>query len=244
LTETPPILLLFEVPESDLAAAFDDLVARRDDLFFYDHQPPGGSRRVMNFQGLQLTIGFTEPPEDLPAYKPIFGRFDVRKAVSALTIDFGHSLPGAARVPVIVRALLQFGAILAEAMAAKMVAWTPARLLSDPAYFVETVTAYVDSGVFPVLSTVDLLPEGDVLKSAGLAWFSGQEIELRGDGLTQSERLSRAVRVVHDIATNGPVMMPQSLPDLDAHRQVKLELSEKAELVFVNILSNAEYSAI
>jgi hypothetical protein len=74
------------------------------------------------------------------------------------------------------------------------------------------------------LAAVDFDYQSDesVLHSAGLSWFSGQEIALQGGGLRGLELARRAVRLIHDIAVNGPVVAHQYVADLDDDFNIEL----------------------
>jgi len=145
----------------------------------------------------------------------------------------GAHLAGGERVAPIAQAFLAFGAKLAGDLSADAVVWNPARLVSEPGFFVETVNDYVGGGAFPVLATVDFeYHENEYrLQSQGLAWFSGQEIALAGAGAQGQELARRAVRLIHDIAVNGPIIMHQYVADLDTDLQIELAPTGEANSI-------------
>ena len=117
----------------------------------------------------------------------------------------------------------------------------PSQLLSDTSYFATTVEAYAKGGAFPVLSTVKLQFSGESVHTAGLHWFAGQELELTAYELPQAEIVRRAVRIIHDIATNGAVMVPHDISDLDQGRVVRLVPSPEGDRVLAQIISEMDH---
>lgn len=237
-----PIILVFAKSKSELASALSEFVRSETDISYYDEFASPQNRDRLLYNGIELQVTLGSCPEDLAEYRPIFLKTDSSKADTGLHIDFGENVAGGAQVAPIAQILMQFSARLGLVLGAIGVAWTPARLLSEPAYFADAVTSYVEGGAFPVLSTVDFQLSDDVLKTQGLNWFSGQEIELAGDRLSDNELVRRAVRIVHDIAVNGPVLVAQNVPDLDEGKFVSLSPSDVNGTVAVRIQSNVELS--
>ena len=93
-----------------------------------------------------------------------------------------------------------------------------------------------------MLVTVDFDYEDEEhkLRSSGLAWFSGQEIELSGGGLHGQDLVRRAVRLVHDIGTNGAVFAHQRVPDLDADKVIEMTLQPENNVLRCEILSKTD----
>ena len=96
-----------------------------------------------------------------------------------------------------------------------------------------------------MLVTVDFeyKDEERTLLSSGLAWFSGQEIELNGGGLKGQDLVRRAVRLVHDIATNGAVNAHRLVPDLDSNRLIELTPMAEGDVLRCEICFKADTSS-
>jgi hypothetical protein len=162
--------------------------------------------------------------------------------VTALSVNLNSDLQGGERVTPIAKVMLAFGARLARELSAVAVMWTPGKIVSDPIFFAENVESYAKGEVFPVLVTVDFDYENDerTLRSIGLAWFSGQEFELRGCDLHGQDLVRRAVRLVHDIGTNGAVSVRQNVPDLNLENVIEMTPTQDGEVLLCEIISKSD----
>lgn len=205
------------------------------------HQQNGVPIRL--HQGcLAFRINWSEDAPALSGFRTVFTGPYVPSQCSVLSIDIGDHLKGGQRSPPIAQALLALGAKLAGGLSSKSVKWNPGKLISDTEFFIECVDAYADGGAFPVLVTVDFdfSQDDDQLQSTGLAWFSGQEIILSGNDLRGQDLVRRAVRLVHDIATNGPVFQCQMVPDLDQENRIELVPQTDDSALLCRITSGTE----
>lgn len=194
----------------------------------------------------QGSIGFdvvwSEECPVLSGYRSVFFGTLAPGRSTLLSINLSEDLAGGERVAPIAKALLVFGANMARQLSAQAVMWTPAKIISDPMFFAENVENYAKGEVFPVLVTVDFDYEDDErkLRSSGLAWFSGQEIELGGGGLQGQDLVRRAVRLVHDIGTNGPVVLHQLVPDIDMDKLIELTPTAESDVLRCEICSKTD----
>jgi hypothetical protein len=118
-----------------------------------------------------------------------------------------HLAEGAASLPII-RTQLALAAELAGGLPGlAALFWTPAEIAVAPSLFIRLVQEWLDGGAFPVLGLVRFeTSETGGLRSRGLGFFIGQEIEL-------SPALSRdriagtriAVRVIHELVALGTI---------------------------------------
>jgi hypothetical protein len=236
-----PIVLLFDKAAADVSRLLSGVIEADDDLFHYEGQPATGPNFRLLHHGLEYLLLVSAAQVEIAHFDRIFCDSDVSSAKTALTINLGSNLDGGQFVAPIVLNFLTLAAKLAVAVDAKAVGWVPARLLSDTAYFSTTVDAYAKGGAFPVLSTVKLEFVDNGLRTGGLSWFTGQELQITGEGISQSDLMRRAVRLVHDMATNGPVLVSQDLPDLDDGRMVRLNPSADGKQVAAAITSRLEH---
>lgn len=194
----------------------------------------------------QGSVGFdiiwSEETPALAGYRSVFFDPMVSGKLSHLSINLTENLAGGERVAPVATALLAFGASIASRLSAYAVMWTPGKIVSDPAFFAQSVESYAKGEVFPVLVTVDFDYNDDerALRSSGLMWFSGQEIEVSGCGLQGQDLVRRAVRLVHDIATNGAVVVQQQVPDLDPDKRIALIPNPDGDILHCEIYSKVE----
>ena len=220
LSTEAPLVILFDQPVADLRQQLQSLVDGSVDLAI--EMSPDQS--LLSAKVRQGSIGFdvilSEAQPVLSGYRSVFFGTSVLGKSALLSVTLTEDLAGGERVAPIAKALLAFGARIVRHLSAQAVMWTPGKIISDPAFFAENVESYAKGEVFPVLVTVDFDYEDEecTLRSSGLAWFSGQEIELSGGGFQGQDLVRRAVRLAHDIGTNGAVVAHQLVPDLDADR--------------------------
>jgi hypothetical protein len=237
---SPPLMLLFG---SDRLSLIERCRVELSD----NAQGLSGTENEMGYHGtaflfesIQFDVQIVEHCEFASKLSRVFTGFDPGIARSALTIAFGQHVPGGNAIPPIAAVMLRLGALFIDKLQPSAVLWAPANILSDPEYFAEAVSDYGNGGAFPVLPTVDFMfnASDNMLQTNGLAWFAGQELELHGAHLGKNDVMHRAVRIVHDIATNGPVTKLERVADLDPRNVMELIPSDSGNRVIAKIHSN------
>ncbi len=234
MTSVAPLVILFNQPLSELKRKFQSLVDNSTDLAVETSADQSYSAIKVQQGGVGFDVDWTEAPPVLSGYRPVFLGPSMPVTLTALSVNLNADLKGGERVAPIAKAMLAFGARLVRQLSSVAVMWTPAKIVSDPNFFAENVENYAKGEVFPVLVTVDFDYEDDerTLRSIGLSWFSGQEFELRGGDLHGQDLVRRAVRLVHDIATNGAVAVRQHVPDLDLEKVIEIITTNIEETEF------------
>jgi hypothetical protein len=224
LPPVAPLQILFRSPLALVKEQLQSMTEFAQETIFIP-----GAESVHNGNAIQqgclgYDLEWSEHVPDFSGYRAIFFDPQLSKMQTILSLSLGAHLAGGERIAPIAQAFLACGAKLAAFLSADAVVWNPARLVSEPGFFVETVNDYVAGGAFPVLAAVDFEYQDNEyrLQSQGLAWFSGQEIALAGAGAHGQDLARRAVRLIHDIAVNGPVMTHQYVDDLDDDLQIEL----------------------
>ncbi len=233
MTTQPPLQLLFDQPMAVVKANMQLLVAADYGLAMDFNRDPSGDRKTLQHGSLGYEIGWSEILPDFCGYRTVFFEPQFTNMQTILSLSLGPHLEGGARVAPIAKALLALGAELAITLNADAVVWNPGKLVSEPAFFVESVQSYANGGAFPVLVAVDFEYSNDehCLHTTGLSWFSGQEITVSGGGLRGQDLTRRGVRLIHDIALNGPIVVRQQVPDLDSKFRIDLVPSNDADNV-------------
>lgn len=224
LVSSAPLIVMFDQPLSEMKLRFQSLVDASDDLLIEGSTDQSFSSEKIHHGSIGFDIIWSEEEPVLSGYRSVFFNASVSGKSTLLSVSLGENLAGGQLVAPIAKALLVFGARIASQLSAGAVMWTPAKIISNSAFFIENVENYAKGEVFPVLVTVDFDYEENErkLRSSGLAWFAGQEIELSGCDLHGQDLVRRAVRLVHDIATNGAIVLAQQVPDLDADKLIEL----------------------
>ena len=115
-----------------------------------------------------------------------------------------HIAGGRAMMPV-VRVMTGLAARLAAALCARAVCWRPSGSWMAPDYFGRIVAGWLAGGPFPALglTAFDRTAAGDV-KSAGLAFFTGQELLVRPpEGEAPVDTIKLAARLVDRLVEAG-----------------------------------------
>lgn len=237
-----PLQLLFDIPLLGLLRKFDEMLEAANDLFVDEPRGSSSQSFALRKDGLTFVVSVSDIVPSLSGYRPLFLTNDLTKAVSVISVELGANIAGGEKVPPIAKALLALGTDWSTQLSAIATLWNPAKLVSDPGFFAESVTGYTNGGAFPSLVTVDMEYSEDdgQLSSEGLSWFAGQEIALSGEGLDRRELTRRAVRIVHDLATNGPVLSDQTVPDIDNDKVVELTPNESHTFLCCKIISKTE----
>lgn len=124
------------------------------------------------------------------------------------------------------RELFKLAVLLIDLTGADKIYWSPAGLWSEGWAFRAAVAEMVASGMPPVLHLVAFHPAGrdSALRSKGLAFFAGQEIEVRNNGgLAAREVLRRLARLAIDVMINGAILAPRDFPGLVSGERVRIE---------------------
>jgi hypothetical protein len=114
------------------------------------------------------------------------------------------------------RELLKITVLLADAMAATTIFWSPAGLWSEAQTFRQAIAEMLSSGMPPLMHLLafDHRPDG-VTITRGLRFFAGQELQLLpGSGLDRRESIRRLARLALDIMIHGAITGPRSFPGL------------------------------
>jgi hypothetical protein len=239
LTHSAPLLLIFD---SDIDSVERELRLLLNECSYFNVDScslAGRSGVSVVFEGISLLLTVSAYCDEGLNCRKIFTNFGLSRAKSIIALSLSQHVSGGQRVPPVARALLAAGAQIAQSLRAKAIFWSPADLLSDVDYFAEVVESYVNGGAFPVLPTVDFSfdEQRHLLATSGLRWFCGQELYIVGDRkrVDQLELMKRAVRLVHDIAVNGPILAEQMIGDIDKHNWITLSPNETADVVTAQI---------
>lgn len=219
-----PLQLLFRRPLSAVSELLQSMASNNLAMSPDFGRDRSVNSNVMQYGSLGFDVALTETVPSFSGFKAVFFDPQLSEMQCLLSVSLGSHLEGGERTAPVAQAFLAFGAMLAANLSADAVVWNPARLISEPAFYIDAVERYAAGGVFPVLVYVDLDYQNDetLLLSRGLSWFSGQEIALEGNGLRGQELTRRAVRLIHDMAVNGPVAAQQNVPDMDAACLIEL----------------------
>ena len=118
-----------------------------------------------------------------------------------------HLIGGAGLLPV-VRVLAGLGLALSTLPGALAVCWGPAGTCMAPDYYKRIVGSWLAGGAFPALGLTMLHRTADgAMESRGLAFMTGQELRFEpAAGLSPQQAGQIAVRLIHLLAENGPLV--------------------------------------
>jgi hypothetical protein len=219
-----PLTLLTGHQVSDLVNMLCALVAEDSEIALAEAGAVNGKAFEIVYSGVTFLVAIKQEMDDLAVFKKIFCNLDPAQIRCGLDISLGSHVAGGERVPAIVQALLAIARKIGGSCAAVAAVWRPANIVTGFEYFEEAVADYLAGGAFPVLAMVNFKSEpNNVIATTGLAILSGQELRIECGVMTESEMMRRVVRVVHDIATNGPVLDDVSLEGLEPSEKLKLE---------------------
>lgn len=237
----PTLLLLFEVSQEEVRSKFDELLSKSTGIQLGQVGRTGDGSSVLLFRGLTFQCEWNPRGALVSGRRKVFSVLSDEAVRSVLAVSPHEDIAGGLAVPEIAKVFLQFGAICARILGAVAVVWRSTALQSNTDYFIEVVESYAAGGVFPVLPIVDFaFEEPGRVRSKGLMEFCGQEFELRSDLLDQHELIRRAIRLAHDLATNGAVESSQDVPDLDVACLMRLVPSDDDKLLQCRIISKTE----
>ncbi len=171
-------------------------------------QEEGWLELLANGLTFDLTGLAPQPSIEVPATAHTFGIPEVEAgAFQPVLIKPGpHLAAGGAMFPV-VRTLAMIAADLVQLEGVKAVAWHPARAVSEASYFRNSILRWIEGGAFPGLGLTALVPtdEGG-LESEGLSLFTGQELRMRADVVTDRAEASKiALRLLNWLVEHGRI---------------------------------------
>ena len=129
--------------------------------------------------------------------------------------------------PAEMREFFKMMVLLIDLFDASHIFWSPARLWSDAVQFRASVAEMLESGMPPVLHLVAFRrEEADgvaSMRTRGLAFFTGQELEARiPGGWTVAGMVRRLSRLALDMMLNGPIRYPRTMRGLEAGEWIGL----------------------
>lgn len=142
---------------------------------------------------------FPGPPAATPL--PVHGYglpegFSITR-LEAVTLQVGPHLAGGARMRPAVQSLAWLAAHLSSLPDVEAVAWHPARCVSAPEAFRESVLPWLEGGAFPLRSLIALVPMPDGgLQSDGLALVCGQDLRIEPELVVDRAAGEDAARAV------------------------------------------------
>ena len=153
----------------------------------------------------------------------------------ALALQPGpHLAPGARTMPV-VRTMMGVAAmIITHLPGLRAVGWPAAGTMIGPDFFVSSMIAWLAGGAFPALGLTAFVPVADgSLRSEGLAFFTGQELQLATELAKDRAAGTRlGVRLVNQLVGQGQVTAAEAIIGPDGER-LTLEPSPDARTVRV-----------
>jgi hypothetical protein len=226
--KSAPLTLLMRDAAADVSSLLHSLFETDIELSVAHNTLKFGSATNIVFKGVSFVVSVGRHNQDLSILKSVFCNIDSKLILSGINISLGEHVAGGERVPAIMQALLGLAQKLGAALNAQGIVWHPANIVSGFSYFSEVVSDYLAGGAFPVLTLVNFKVDRlGIVHSNGLAFFSGQELQVANSAMDQTEIMRRVVRIVHDIAVNGPVT-----------EVVKLDGIEKGEVLELLPLSD------
>ncbi|WP_338425036.1 hypothetical protein [Sphingopyxis kveilinensis] len=134
---------------------------------------------------------------------------------------------GSGGQPERMREFFKMMVLLIDLFDASHIFWSPARLWSDATQFRASVAEMLESGMPPVLHLIAFRrwEAGGTasVRTRGLAFFAGQELEARiPGGWTVADMVRRLSRLALDMMLNGPVRYPRTMRGLEAGEWIGL----------------------
>ena len=213
--------LLFARAARPNAAAIDAVA--RDALhaecgFIVTHQPPKGDGWLgLLAGGLAFDLVGLAPatPIHIAPGRHAFGLDgpELPADLEAVELRPGPHLAGGPALLQVVKALTGIAAALSRLDGVRAICWHPAGSRIEPRLFARLIAIWFSGGVFPshCLTPFARGPDGS-LRSDGLAFFIGQELELEaGSGETPAETARLAGRLAQRLIEDGPVHSPDEL---------------------------------
>ncbi|MDP3674169.1 MAG: hypothetical protein Q8R44_03615 [Novosphingobium sp.] len=163
--------------------------------------------------GLTFELGGLAPGqgEPVPLVDHRFGLVPgwSSEGMDAVVLRPGPHLAGAAAMLPVVRGCVALASSLANQTGALAVVWIPARSAMATNYFEAVVEEWLGGGAFPALGLTALVQGAAGIESCGLAFFTGQEIEVVADFAGDPACAGRiAVRMVDLLVGQDPLVAP------------------------------------
>lgn len=236
-----PLILLFSDDTGTLLSRLNEAKTALSRMTVEAKSSPLNGSFVALWDGLELDCKLTIVPNNLSVENRVFTSADPASFRSAISISLGEKLQGGNQIAPIWSGMLEMGAVLAEALGAACIYWSPAANLIDAAYFKTAIGEFVQGGAFPSLALVrfEILPDA-IIETAGLDWFSGQEIVASHQQLPTRDAMYRLVRIAHDIAMVGPYKVDTQLEGLLDGEQLLIAPEEQLAKVDIRISSKAD----
>ncbi|MFC0203785.1 hypothetical protein [Novosphingobium soli] len=217
----PGLSLLFPAGQRPTGDAVADLIeaARATGLLArvsHRAEPEAGWLELLS-SGLTFDVrGLAPAPAaELPPADFAFG-LDAATALAGREaielVPSGHIVAGAGLQPIL-RTMMALAANLALNLPVAAVAWKPARTVMETRHFASLVLNWLAGGAFPALGLTALLRGQDgSMASRGLAFFTGQEMQLEGRAdEPPAETAKLAVRVIDRLVREGRVTAPLTI---------------------------------
>jgi hypothetical protein len=207
--------LLFKAGErpsaADIAGALESIDASAPGTSI-SHRPDEAEGWLeLLISGLTFELWGLAPAEGTPVTRARhrFG-VDTRLAeeqVEAVTLVAGPHIYGGRAMQPVVRSMTGLAASLSLALPVVAVCWEPAGVWMDPRYFTRTVIGWLGGGPFPALGLTAVESDaGGIVRSSGLEFFCGQEIEVvPQEGEAPTDTVKLALRVIDNIIRRGPI---------------------------------------
>lgn len=147
----------------------------------------------------------------------------------------GPHLVGAAATLPVVRAMMHLGAQIAVAAPeVEALVWPPADWSAEPAEFARAIAPWSGGGAFPAPGLVQFRPTLDgSVQSAGLAYFTGQELRIEGGMAADPSYAHRlAARLAEMLAHRGRLTAAEQFAG-PSGEQLRLEPSANGRYVRV-----------
>jgi hypothetical protein len=222
--KSAPLTLLLSGSASEAETKLRSLLETDSEISLAHAGAGNGTSFEIVFRGVTFQLAITSTVPELGGLKKIFCNLDPALVGCAVDLILGNHVAGGEQVPAIIQAMLGVARKLGSSLGAKGTIWHPADIVSGFPYFSEAVADYVEGGAFPALVLVNFTGGDDgVITSHGLALLSGQELQVGATDMDQSEMMRRVVRVVHDIATNGPVRSAVKLAGIERDEIIELK---------------------
>lgn len=234
--KSAPLTLLMHDAAADVSALLHSLFETDAELSVAHNGLKFGSATNIVYQGVSFVVSVGRNNQDLSKLKSVFCNPEPLLILSGINVGLGEHVAGGERVPAIMQALLRLAQKLGSALNAQGLVWHPANIVSGFSYFSEVTSDYLAGGAFPVLALVNFKADSDgVISSTGLAFFSGQELQVATAAMDQTEMMRRVVRVVHDIAVNGPVTDAVKLDGIEKDEILELQPRNDGGLLQVTV---------
>lgn len=210
-TSVPAYLLLKESVEIEAVAALSE----QDEAFSVSHIPDNAKNWAeLLFDGLTFDLtGLSDEKLPIPDAMHQFD-LDISAIPNChmLAVSVGPHISAAGNMPAILRAQMQLLSALCGLPNVLAVGWAPARSVMSPKYFKRVVDNWLSDGPFPALGLTALeRVQGPALRSVGLTYITGQEIEVAHAEGEQDIAAKLALRVIDYLVDAGPLKKEQTI---------------------------------